>query len=60
VNDLDRHEFAQAFHTPWSKPPFNFEPQARKFMPGDAADPSVKQRWDQSPDYKKLWPQGFR
>jgi glutathione S-transferase len=51
--------FAQPYHTPWKKPPFNLGPKARKPLPDDAFDPSVRQRWDGSPDYQKDWPKLF-
>ena len=52
--DLTR--FAQPFHKPWAKPPFNLNPRARKPLPGDVFDPSVKQRWTDDAPYQQLWP----
>jgi glutathione S-transferase len=51
--------FEQDFHMPWSKPPFNFEPEARKFVAGNAVHPSVQERWTALQRYKQLWPKGF-
>ena len=56
---LDLTQFAQAFHEPWAKIPFNIDPRRREFVAGDAVHPSVKQRWQGSVDYQKLWPKGF-
>ena len=49
----------QAYHTPWTKPPFNIDPRPRPQRPGDVFDPSVKERWDRDADYKKRWPKLF-
>jgi hypothetical protein len=48
-----------AFHTPWAKPPFNIDPTQRKQRPGDAFDPSVRERWTRDADYQKRWPNLF-
>ena len=55
----DITQFAQAFHMPWSKPPFSLNPKARKPLPGDVFHPSVKQRWDAASAYREQWPQLF-
>lgn len=55
----DLTQFAQAFHTPWSKPPFNLTPKGRKPLPGDVFDPSVKKRWDANAPYQQAWPKLF-
>jgi uncharacterized protein (DUF2235 family) len=52
----DLTQLAQAFHRPWAKPPFNINPRARKPLPGDVFDPSVKQRWTDSAPYQQQWP----
>ncbi len=50
---------SQAYHTPWSKPPFNIDARQRKQRPGDVFDPSVKERWGHDTDYAKRWPKLF-
>ncbi len=51
---------SQAFHKPWDKPPFNIGPRQRApVMPGDVFDPTVKDRWDGSADYRARWPKIF-
>lgn len=59
VHKPDLSPCNQAFHTPWSKPPFNIDARLRKQRPGDVFDPSVKERWGRDADYKKRWPQLF-
>jgi hypothetical protein len=51
---------AQDFHTPWTKPPFNVDPQPRKPLPGDVFHPSVQQHWSMCPPYQQAWPQDFK
>jgi uncharacterized protein (DUF2235 family) len=55
--DLTR--FAQNFHTPWTKIPFNIGEIAREPEAGDVFHPSVVQHWKASASYQKLWPKGF-
>jgi uncharacterized protein (DUF2235 family) len=47
----------QAYHTPWSKPPFNIDARQRKQRAGDVFDPSVKERWGRDSEYQKRWPE---
>jgi len=49
----------QSFHTPWDKPPFDVDPRQRVPLPGDAFDPTVKDRWTNIPDYHQRWPRIF-
>jgi uncharacterized protein (DUF2235 family) len=59
LHDPDLTKFEQAFHTPWSKPPFNIKAQARKPLPGDVFDPSVRKRWTDTAVYQQQWPKLF-
>ncbi|MEJ0038596.1 MAG: DUF2235 domain-containing protein [Gammaproteobacteria bacterium] len=49
----------QAFHTPWSKPPFDIDATQRKQRADDVFDASVKERWSRDADYQKRWPKLF-
>ena len=49
----------QAYHTPWTKPPFNIDAARRKQRPGDIFDPSVRERWGRDAEYQKRWPTLF-
>jgi len=55
----DLTKFEQAFHTPWTKPPFNITAQGRKPKPGDVFDSSVRNRWGDVTAYQQLWPKLF-
>jgi uncharacterized protein (DUF2235 family) len=46
----------QAYHTPWTNPPFNIDARQRKPRPGDVFDPSVKERWERDAGYQERWP----
>ena len=56
---LDPARFGQAFHTPWTKPPFNLGARQRAPKRGDVFHESVRRRWQTDAAYKKLWPKGF-
>ena len=56
---LDLTRYAQEFHAPWKKPPFNLGAKARTPKAGDVFHPSVTQRWAANAAYKNLWPKGF-
>jgi uncharacterized protein (DUF2235 family) len=56
---LDPARFAQAFHTPWKKPPMNLGATQRAPKRGDVFHESVRSRWQADAPYRKLWPKGF-
>jgi uncharacterized protein (DUF2235 family) len=60
VHPPDMTRLGQDFHTPWTKPPFNINPQARASEAGDVFHPSVAKHWNASASYQKLWPKGFQ
>lgn len=49
----------QAYHTPWSKPPFDIGAAQRKPRAGDVYDASIKERWGSEVVYQKRWPKLF-
>ena len=55
----DPAHLSQAFHTPWTKPPFNLGARARAPKRGDLFHESTKSRWQADAAYRKLWPKGF-
>jgi hypothetical protein len=59
VHKPDLSPCNQAYHTPWTKPPFNIDATRRKQRQNDAFDPSVKERWGRDKDYQKRWPNLF-
>jgi uncharacterized protein (DUF2235 family) len=59
VHKPDLSPCNQAYHTPWSKPPFNFDARQRQQRLGDVFDLSVKGRWGRDADYQKRWPKLF-
>ena len=56
---LDPARFAQAFHTPWTKPPMNLGARQRAPKRGDVFHQAVGSRWQADAVYRKLWPKGF-
>jgi len=56
---LDPARFDQAFHTPWSKPPFNLGAKPRAPKRGDVFHESVNGRWTADAAYRKFWPKIF-
>ena len=59
VHKPDLSPCNEAYHTPWSKAPFNLDARQRPQRAGDVFDPSVKERWGRDADYQKRWPKLF-
>jgi uncharacterized protein (DUF2235 family) len=59
VHEPDLSPCNQAFHKPWTSPPFNIGPSQRKQHPRDVFDTSVQERWNRDADYQKRWPHLF-
>ena len=56
---LDLTRFAQNYHEPWDKVPFNIGPQRRVPQKGDVFHPTVKQHWSASNSYQTRWPESL-
>jgi uncharacterized protein (DUF2235 family) len=56
---LDLTRFAQPFHTPWTKPPFDIGARPRTPKAGDTLHPSVVKRMEADASYRKTWLKRF-
>jgi uncharacterized protein (DUF2235 family) len=59
AHPLDLTRFEQAFHEPWTKPPFDLGARARAPRAGDVFHATVGERWAARADYRTRWPKGF-
>ncbi len=51
----DLTHYAQDFHTPWTSPPFDIDPEPRVPVATDAFDPTVRRRWEECAPYRATW-----